>query len=490
MRVRGGMLCWGVFCWTASALAATVSVDPDGGLRKDGARWFPLGIYERPSDITRYHEIKRAGFDLVRAIADRSDLDKIGSLGLLGWVPLGAESMVHNETEALLLHNKISSLRDHPTLAIWELPDEALWNVWHLRNEAYGKERAEILDLIVNGNWDTVHRETLKGLYRNLIAAQSVADYLAVERTLAELWTTMGKSDRKVSTTLSTVPEEERRLLSALLWGYLQIRVTDSHHPIWQNHAPRNSNELLAEHACYCDLIGCDIYPYPGEMPQGHSDLAVQSLASVGAYTERFARLAPDKGILMVLQAFGWRYLHPIDEAFKETIKGRCPTYIASRFMAYDSIARGANGLCYWGSEYADPEKETWKGLAPVIRELASLREWFAEPEVHLPVRVTPTDSWGSQDLPVVMTARRIGNDWLILFVNEETWPRTVHVEFPLQFGGRKLYFLYENLYVEPASDSVIPLSFAPQGVRVLSTRNDLEVEELKGLNRLFEEPF
>lgn len=490
MFVRVVVFLAGVLCLAGTAPGVVVSVDPDGGLRKDGARWFPLGIYERPNDITRYHEIKGAGFDLVRAIPERSDLDKIGSLGLLGWVPLGAESMVQDETEAVGLHNRINALRDHPALALWELPDEALWNVEHVRNELYSQERGEILDLILNGNWDTVHRETLKDLYRKLIAAQSVADYPALERTLAELYATMGMRERKVRTTLSAVPEEERRVLAALLWGYLQIRVTDASHPIWQNHAPRNCVELLSEHACYCDLIGCDIYPYPGEMPQGHSDLADQSLASVGAYTERFARLAPDKGVLMVLQAFGWRHLGPLDPAFKDTIKGRCPTYLASRFMAYDAIARGANGLCYWGSEYADPERETWKGLAPVIRELASLQAWFAEPETELPIHVAPTDSWGSQDLPVSVTARRIGNDWLFIFVNEETWPRTVHVDFPLQFGGRKLYFLYENLFVEPASDSVIPLSFAPQGVRILSTRNDLEVEDLKGLNRLFVDPF
>lgn len=323
----------------------------------------------------------------------------------------------------------------------------------------------------------------LKNLYRDLVSAETIGNFAGMESKLAELRKVLlpdiPPSNRR---SLATCLEEEGRLYQTLLAGYRTFRKSDPHHLVWQNHAPRNSADLLAKHADYCDLIGCDIYAYPADSSNGHSDLTDRSLASVGAYTERFAKVAPDKGVLMVLQGFGWKQINP------GSVAGP-PEYLQSRFMAYDAIARGANAICYWGTNY-DEQKVGWNGLVPVIRELAGLRKFLAEPEVNLPLRIEQTPSWDSLNHSVICSVRRLGEDWLFIFVNELSGPQSVQVEFPALFVGKRLYLLYENLFVDPVAEGYFPLSFPGYGVRILSTRNDLEVEEIKGLNRFFKEPF
>lgn len=478
-----------VLLYSAAATAGRVTVEPDGGLTVEGARWFPIGTYEIPKDATRYKEFVDTGFNLIRADMTRESLDQCQQHRMFAWIPIGGLAQVRDETSANQLKAKVEELKDHPALAIWELPDEALWNVWNIPYEQFNAEKRDILNRITTGQWDTVHGESLRKQYTELIAADSIRDLDQMDRVLAELWQSLNEPAKAGALKLAGVPNRAADLLSELLGGYRLIHASDPAHPVWQNHAPRNTADLLAGHAAYCDLIGCDIYPYSEHIPQGHSDLASQALSSVGDYTRRFREVAPDKGTLMVLQAFAWKQIQNLDDCLVEAGRGQPPTYRASRFMAYNSIVNGAHGLCYWGSDF-DSDRSTWKNLKPVIREIASIQGFLAQPATPIPVDIKPMASWSSLDRPVRMTARRLGDDWLFIFVNESKDPQTVHVDFPLAFQGKKLYFLYENLFVEPAGGSYVPLSFSGYGVRLISTRQGLEVPELEGLNRLFENPF
>lgn len=471
---------------SVQVLAGTTTLDADGGIRLNGERWFPIGLYTTPSDATGYQEIAKVGFNLVRTGSDKKDLDLAYGAGLTAWIPVGGESAVTDPTSEARLTNLVNGLKDHPALAFWELPDEALWNIQHTIREAYGAERSQMFEALSAKLQAGGEVTALKNLYRELVSAEAIHNFAGMEANLAELRRNLlpdtPPSNRR---SLATCLEEEARLYQNFLAGYRTFRKSDPNHLVWQNHAPRNSADLLAKHADYCDLIGCDIYAYPADSSNGHSDLIDRSLASVGAYTERFGRLAPDKGILMVLQGFGWKALQP-----GSTTAGGPPEYLQSRFMAYDAIARGANAICYWGTNYDDEQKTAWKGLVPVIRELASLQKFLAEPQVHLPLRIEQTPSWNSQEHSVICSVRRVGEDWLFIFVNELSAPQSVKLEFPAQFVGKRLYLLYENLFVDPVAEGYFPLAFPGYGVRILSTRNDLEVEELKGLNRFFKEPF
>ncbi len=466
------------------AFAGTTTLDADGGIRLNGERWFPIGLYATPADATGFQEIAKTGFNLVRTGADKKELDQAYGAGLTAWIPVGGISEVSDPTSEAKLADLVNGLKDHPALAFWELPDEALWNVQHTIRETYGAERSQMSEALSAKIQEGGDTSALKSLYRELVSAEAIGDFAGMEAKLADLRKALlpdvPPSNRR---SLATCLEEEGRLYQRLLAGYRTFRKNDPNHLVWQNHAPRNSIDLLVKHAGYCDLIGCDIYAYPADSSNGHSDLTDRSLASVGAYTERFAKLAPDKGVLMVLQGFAWKQINPGSAAGP-------PEYLHSRFMAYDAIARGANAICYWGTNYDDEQKSAWKGLAPVIREVASLKKFLAEPEVHLPLRIEQTPSWDSLDHSVICSVRRLGEDWLFLFVNELSGPQMVQVEFPIQFVGKRLYFLYENLFIDPVAEGYFPLSFREHGVRILSTRNDLEAEELKSLNRFFNEPF
>lgn len=484
------ILCLSGVMISVTCQAGTTTLDADGGIRLDGKRWFPIGLYATPKSATEMAETAKIGFNMVRSGLSSTDLDLVHSHGLKAWIPVGGLSEVHDSTSAEKLKNTAVGLMNHPGLALWELPDEALWNVYYGRllvhEDEVGEIRKRVLQKVEEGGDQTA----LKSLYRDLIAAKTIQDWARAETVIGDLWKALGEKDKPVATTLSQLMPEEEALYQRLLAGYRTLRSCDPGHLVWQNHAPRNSLDLLRKHADYCDLIGCDIYPYPANPSQGHSDLADHTLASVGAYTGRFRKIAPDKGVLMVLQGFGWRDLNPDPEKEKDPKIEQPPKYLASRFMAYDAIVCGAKGICYWGTNYPDEARTAWKGLVPVIQELASLQDFLAAPEIPLPLVIQSTPSWGSLDKGVICSVRKVNDDWVFIFVNESDATQTIQVEFPRAFVGKKLFFLYENLFIEPVAEGYFPFAFAPYGVRILSTRQDLEVEALKGLNRQFEEPF
>lgn len=470
--------------------ASPTTLDPDGGIRLSGERWFPLGLYEVPQDATRFERITNAGFNLVRSNMDKGLLDQIAAHGLQAWIPIGGLAEVPDEAAAERLRKEMAPLKDHPALAIWEFPDEALWNCMELRWAASNKEREEIRnkvnDHIRSGSPEA---EILKDLYREMILALLHYDFLQMEASIRKMWDALGEPERVVATQMSGRTDCEEQLFPNLLGGYNLLRKEDPKHLVWQNHAPRNSPEMLQKHSAYCDVWGCDIYPAPDYPPEGHSDLSARSLAAVGDYTRRFRELAPSKGTLMVLQGFGWKNIRKIADEYHDTDQGREPKYLESRFMAYDAIAQGANGIAYWGTDF-DKEGKAWEGLVPVIQELAALGTFLAAPSVSLPLDIDPLPSWNSRDREVAWTARQVGEDWLFIFVNEEDLPQKIHVAFPDEFLGRKLYLLYEDLYVEPVKGGQVELDFVGYGVRLLSTRQDLEVPELRGLGRKMEDPF
>ena len=119
------------------------------------------------------------------------------------------------------------------------------------------------------------------------------------------------------------------------------------------------------------DWYGFDIYPV------GQSE----DLAEVGRHVRMAAEHAPGKMIVSVLQGFGRDDLGA---------DGRRPTPHETRFMAYDSIINGAQGLFWWGASAMeiDEDPALWEALEEVGRELRSL-----SPILALPSRnVTPSD--------------------------------------------------------------------------------------------------
>ena len=159
--------------------------------------------------------------------------------------------------------------------------------------------------------------------------------------------------------------------LEGLLRGYRYVKDLDPDHPIWMNHAPRNTIEYLREYSEAGDILGTDIYPVPEGY--GHSDLD-QSLNCVAQYTEKLDQVGQGKPIYMVLQGFGWDDLPGHGE--RRGMPGRQPTWVETRFMAYDAVCHGANGIIYWGMAYAKLDDPIWpqlKGIASELRDLTPI---------------------------------------------------------------------------------------------------------------------
>jgi hypothetical protein len=477
-------------CLPAFALPTTL--DADGGIRKAGERWFPLGLYEVPKDASEAALFREAGFDLVRAEADPAVLNLLSDQGLQGWIPLGGHSIVQDETAAMRLLNHIQPVQNHPALAIWELPDEALWNVRQMKLEASDAEREEVRKLVNQSiRVGSPEAEALKSLYRDLVLYHARQDHDRYEQTLRSLWDALGHPDRPMVSNLSRIEEEEPVLFWQLLNAYRQLRAADPDHLVWQNHAPRNSLDMLTKHAAYCDLIGCDIYPAPDSPPGGHSDLATRWNTSVGDYTRRFVEAGQGRGVLMVLQAFAWKQIADMGEAYADTDKGREPRYLESRFMAYDAIVNGAKGLAYWGSQFDRAQSgKTWKELVPVIQELASIQEFLAAPETQGVVTVDSQPSWFSQDCDVLTCARKVGEDWLFILVNEDDSPHRIHLDFAPEFAGMDLNILYQGVGWKVQPGQPVQIDLVGNGVHLISNRADLEVPELRDWNREIREPF
>ncbi|MBU7004181.1 MAG: hypothetical protein HXS50_01345, partial [Theionarchaea archaeon] len=153
--------------------------------------------------------------------------------------------------------------------------------------------------------------------------------------------------------------------LEALLKGYEFIKSIDPVNPIWMNHAPRNNVEYLKSYSEAGDILGTDIYPVPDG--NRHSDLD-QSLNCVGQYTEKLDRVGEGRPIYMVLQGFSWDDLPPIGSRDSPQ-----PNWIETRFMAYDAVLHGANGIIYWGMAYTEIGDAIWEHLKRIASELRDI---------------------------------------------------------------------------------------------------------------------
>lgn len=232
----------------------------------------------------------------------------------------------------------------------------------------------------------------------------------------------------------------------AYLEGYRYLHALDPGRPIWTNHAPRNSVAELARWNRATDIAGADIYPVPE--PQRHSDLPDRTLSVVGAECDKNVRaVGGAKPVLMVLQGFGWAEL---TRAPGGRVSARVPTRAESRFMAWDAIVHGANGLVWWGTSRTARPSRFWSDLQSVVRELADLADVITSESVP--------DTNVTRLVPAVSRVRLVhkrarGRDWLVL-VNERPSAVTVTVRVPRPAAPR-LWRLHESAPLPVQAGSV-----------------------------------
>lgn len=366
------------------------AVDKDGTLVVNGQRRFILGTYHNPGTLSELLELAQHGINLVHCGADARSLDQAKTAGLLAWVNTGANlDLSQNTAERKQnLLAMAAALKDHPALAVWEAPDEALWNLYYPNLEKQ------------------LHRSDL--------------------------------SETQLDSLLLNLEQNSRQLADGFQKGLAVLRQADPRRPVWFNHAPRNSVAQLTRFSALADIIGCDIYPVRVGH-NGHSDLIDKNLSSVGAYTDRMQASGPNKPVWMVLQAFSWDQL--TTKKPEEMDPQGFPSFRESRQMAYEAILHGARGLLWWGSTLSSTKAAYWRAILAVTAEIAELEPYLVATELKKQLTVEPLAFAASEPSRVAYSFRQHQNDYLLILSTTDNgqWVRISGLE---RLNGRVFYDL------------------------------------------------
>jgi hypothetical protein len=472
---------------TLSRLAPPVSAAPHPLLSKQrmlqvqGQPRFILGLYENPQDDAQLKEAIEAGFNLIQCGADVVALDRVQRFGAMAWVNVGGA--LDLSSDATVRRQKLVDtarlLSGHPALLVWEGPDELLWNNWWVTMEQIRPE----IDAMRTAGQGTAELEALGRHARDLFDRGLYAEF---EKVRAEFWRKAGRPAPSGQYHVDDAPARVRKSASGVTAGIRALRQADPKHVIWLNHAPRNSLADLRLYNAAVDMAGCDIYPVPPNLSDGHSDLPDKGLTSVGAYTERMREAAPGRACAMVLQGFGWRDLSAKTNEHEAAVGiGRRPTWAESRFMAYDAIVHGANAILYWGTAYMKPVESDgaaakgrprlWHDLLRVARELRALEPALVATPLKTP-DLRQAETYGSIDGRGIMCSlRRVGDDFVLLVVNEtENGLAFSLQQLPAKLNGRTLYRLYSP-EEHPVENRRLTDGIKSCGVQVYATSRRFE---------------
>ncbi|HDS74844.1 MAG TPA: hypothetical protein ENN56_04805 [Firmicutes bacterium] len=213
-------------------------------IRQNGAPVFPLGMYEFPRDESEWKTWTDAGINLVRC-GNREQLDIAHKYGVSVWVPV--PMIVVDDASERRLIEMIETLVGHPALAVWEVPDEAIW-----RTICFGDDRARRL-------WEE-------------------------------------PEDRVVE-----VVRRRDELVKGLARGAKIIGERDPGRPIWLNEATPSDQDTLARCLPWLDIVGFDFYPVPPSIER--------PMHEWGPLLDKYRRTAPRHELWAVQQAFSWSSL-------------------------------------------------------------------------------------------------------------------------------------------------------------------------------------
>jgi hypothetical protein len=150
------------------------------------------------------------------------------------------------------------------------------------------------------------------------------------------------------------------------------------------------------------DWYGFDLYPVP----------QLENLALVGENVRAVRKHAPGKNILAVLQGFG-------EDDLGRT--GRRPTPEETRFMAYDAIINGADGIAWWGQSAMDISKDDtlWEAIKATAKEISALNVIRGLPAIDLAYANSRIETLArrGQDIAYVVVANTSGQSepWAFL---------------------------------------------------------------------------
>ncbi len=373
-----------LFCFTIDAELLAfpqhkISVAKSGTILVDGKPFFPIGSYYLPKSEHPYKELADAGFNLVQYSANQTELDRANKAGLMVWVPLGSY---------LDLSQNVEKNKENIRKAVKELKNNPALLAWESRDEP--------------------------------------------------AWTWKNPSKPAVS-------------LNGLVQGHLFLDGLDSNHPIWINHAPRNLVKTLIKFSRDADIISCDVYPiipcglknmYAIQKDGYQGDLLNQTASAVGEYTKKMHRVAGEnRSVWIVLQGFAWEDLRNPSEI--DSSKILFPTYDQLRFMAYDAVINGANGILYWGTGFVPQPSRFWTDLTKVTKEISKISPVFLSTNLRNPLSLDYKELGYSMDDAVEMMIKKNNGKTFIIAANRS--PHPAEVTFS---GIKKLFQSKEGINV------------------------------------------
>jgi len=219
-----------------------------------------------------------------------------------------------------------------------------------------------------------------------------------------------------------------------LIQTYNLIKAEDSEHLVYMNHAPVNLVSTMQKYNPGNDIVACDVYPVIPHgirpsyaiFPDGlQGDLLNPYISQVGEYVDKMRRVTGSgKPLFMVLQGFSWEMLRKENDRDPKMIK--YPTYEESRFMAFNAIIHGANGIVYWGTSYTPQPSSFWFDLKKVTHELGKMQNILAAHNVKMKIEKEYHELGHSVDAGIEMLVKNYNNKTYLLTANADKNPAKI----------------------------------------------------------------
>lgn len=254
--------------------------------------------------------------------------------------------------------------------------------------------------------------------------------------------------------------------------AYDIIHKTDAKHDIITNHGPVNLIGTLKKYNSSTEVVAVDVYPV---IPKGikpsyalfddglQGDLLNPYLSQVGEYVDKMKTVVDNsKPVFAVLQGFSWEMLKPKNERDSSMIL--YPTYEESRFMAYNAIVHGANGILIWGTNYTPQPSLFIKDLYKVTRELGEMQEILASNSTQNNIEIEYHELGFSVDSGVEFVTKEVNGSTYLISINSDK--NSVKVTFSGLNAFKSAVILKENKTIE-IIDGKLTKKYAPFGVSI-----------------------
>jgi hypothetical protein len=229
-------------------------------------------------------------------------------------------------------------------------------------------------------------------------------------------------------------PREIRTPAERIIVTRKYVQSIDPKHLFYLNHSPTNLISTLRRYNDGTDAMATDVYPV---IPRGirnqyalwpdgqQGDFLNETISQVGQYADKMRQVAgPGKPVLMVLQGFAWETIQKQPDPRMILY----PTPEQARFMAYQSIVHGANGILYWGLHLGPADNPAWEAARAVAAELKGLASELAARPVDRKLMLEYFDTGHSLDRGIAYTMRPSKDGAVVIAVNEDKNPVEVSI--------------------------------------------------------------